>query len=301
MAEIGRKVVRPYMPDQHRDFYCQLPFILVGTVDPMGEAWASLATGKPGFVTSPSPRRLEFMADRDPDDPADAGMDDGAAIGLLGIEFHTRRRNRVNGRLGRTGRHGFSVDVEHSFGNCPKYIRLRNFSGFEPNGVPRPGATRTSRLSPRARKMIASADTFFVASYVDLGDGRRQVDVSHRGGKPGFVRVDDGDRLTIPDFVGNRHFNTLGNLLLNGRAGLLFMDFDTGDLLQMTGDASLIMDGPDVACFQGSERAWTFRPRAIVYRSAAVGMRWTAIQDGESPFSIMTGAWGRGTVAHRTD
>ena len=42
------------------------------------------------------------------------------------------------------------------------------------------------------------------------------MDISHRGGRPGFVRV-DGDVLTIPDFRGNRYFNTLSNLLLEQR------------------------------------------------------------------------------------
>lgn len=54
---------------------------------------------------------------------------------------------------------------------------------------------------------------------------------SSRGGKPGFVRI-DGDRALIsPDFVVNFHSNTIGNLLLNLHAGLLFVDFDPGNLL----------------------------------------------------------------------
>ena len=60
------------------------------------------------------------------------------------------------------------------------------------------------------------------------------ADISHRGGRPGFVRV-DGDVLTIPDFRGNRYFNTLGNLIAEPRASLLFVDFETGDLLQLQG------------------------------------------------------------------
>src|SRR3546814_14766932 len=72
------------------------------------------------------------------------------------------------------------------------------------------------------------------------GSGLREqgADVSHRGGRPGFVRVteDDGRSvLTIPDFSGNQFFNTLGNIAINPRAGLLFVDFATGDLLTLTG------------------------------------------------------------------
>ena len=58
--------------------------------------------------------------------------------------------------------------------------------------------------------------------------------MSHRGGKPGFVGV-QGDTLAIPDFRGNRFYNTLGNLLGDPRAGLLFVDFASGDILQIQG------------------------------------------------------------------
>jgi hypothetical protein len=66
------------------------------------------------------------------------------------------------------------------------------------------------------------------------------VDVSHRGGKPGFVRLDDDCTLIVPDFSGNCQFNTFGNLELNPRAGMLFVDFDRGNLLYLTGTAEVI-------------------------------------------------------------
>jgi predicted pyridoxine 5'-phosphate oxidase superfamily flavin-nucleotide-binding protein len=102
--------------------------------------------------------------------------------------------------------------------------------------------------------MIAVADTFFVASYTDDTVDGRQVDVSHRGGKAGFVRVGEDGVLTIPDFAGNLHFNTLGNFLLTPRAGLMFVDFATGDVLQLSGRAEVILESPEIAAFQGAER-----------------------------------------------
>ncbi|MDR5671235.1 pyridoxamine 5'-phosphate oxidase family protein, partial [Burkholderia cenocepacia] len=96
-----------------------------------------------------------------------------------------------------------------------------------------------------------------VASYV--GDGaERQVDVSHRGGKAGFVRIGDDGVLTIPDFAGNLFFATLGNFRVNPRAGIVFADFETGDVLQMTGEAEVDLDSPEIAAFQGAERLWRF-------------------------------------------
>ena len=291
MAAVGGKVVRDFMPDQHRDFYEQLPVIVMGAVDPQGDAWATLAVGNPGFLTSPDPRTLAFAVRRDLLDPADAGLEDGDAVGLVGIELHTRRRNRMNGTLRRTADHGHSVQVGHSFGNCPQYIQLRDFSFVSdpvfPSQAPQEEITA---LQGRARDIVAAADTFFVASYVD-GDNGRQVDVSHRGGKSGFVRICADGKLTVPDFAGNLHFNTLGNFLLNPRAGLIFTDFATGDVLQMTGTAQVILDSPEIQAFQGAERLWTFTPTRIVLRRGALALRWAMRDNGWSPNSMMTGDW----------
>lgn len=300
MEVFGRKVVRDSLPDQHREFYRQLPFILLGTVDAAGNAWASLLQGLPGFVHSPDPRSLQLDRRPEADDPAALNLQDGAAAGLLGIELHTRRRNRVNGRVHGTAV-GFRVAVEHAFGNCPQYIQLRDFNFVrDPLAPPLSGADLLDGLDPMARTMIRNADTCFVASYVDQ-DGlstQRQVDVSHRGGKAGFIRV-EGDCLTIPDFPGNQHFNTLGNLLLNPRAGLLFIDFDTGDLLHLSGTTEIVFEGPEVAAFQGAERLWRMRVTHLVRRRGALAMRGSF--RGFSPNSLVTGSWEPTASRLRTD
>lgn len=294
MAAFGRRVIRDHMPDQHRQFYGQLPFLVTGTVDPAGDAWATLLTGRPGFISSPDPHHLDIAATADPADPASAGLRRGAAVGLLGIELPTRRRNRMNGHVRAAGPAGLRIAVEQAFGNCPQYIQLRDpMFVREPGPNPdAPGAEETDLDDARVRALIAGADTFFVASYLD-DEGGRHVDVSHRGGKAGFVRIDPDGALTIPDFAGNRHFNTLGNILLNPRAGLVFPDFETGGLLQLTGDAELILDSPEIAAFRGAERLWRFRPRRVLLRPDALPLRLRMRPDGWSRNSLMTGDWGQ--------
>ena len=294
MEQLGQKVIRDFMPDQHRDFFAQLPFVVLGAVDDAGDAWATLFAGRPGFMQSPDPQTLEFAVAPDPHDPAAAGFEQGAAVGLLGIELHTRRRNRMNGRvhIGDDGR--VAVKVEHAFGNCPQYIQLREShlvrDPEDDAAMPRP--RELDPADPRVQAAIADADTFFVASYVDDETGRH-VDVSHRGGKRGFVRVNADSSLTIPDFSGNLHFNTLGNFLLNPRAGLVFPDFESGGLLQLTGEAEIILDSPEIETFEGAERLWTFRPRRAVLREAALPLRFVLRPDGWSPNTLMTGDWGQ--------
>lgn len=291
MDSVGRKVLRAFMPDQHREFFAQLPFVVLGAVDAEGDAWATLRAGRPGFLHSPDPQRLHVALPREAADPADAGMGQGDSIGMLGIELHTRRRNRMNGTVRRGPEPGFEVDVLQSFGNCPQYIQLREFEFVEqapaqPEELP--------QLDGEARALIAGADSFYVATYVDLAGGPRQVDVSHRGGKPGFVRLDADGTLTVPDFMGNMFFNTLGNIALNPRAGLVFVDFASGSLLQMSGSAELLLDAqaaPELAAFEGAERMWRFTPRRIVRRNAALPLRWRTGVDGASPSSLRTGSW----------
>ena len=285
MDMIGAKVIRDHLPEQHRGFYPLLPYLMLGVVDAHGMPWATMIEGAPGFAHSPDPHTLQIDSLPGSGDPARSALQPGAAVGLLGIDLDTRRRNRLNGRVGALDAEGFAVDVVQSFGNCPKYIQLRPVDGIarQPGGV----AERSNRLDDAARAMIRNADTFFVASYVDI-DGERSVDVSHRGGNRGFVRV-EGDVLTIPDFAGNLFFNTLGNLHANPVAGLLFIDFASGDVMHLAGHTSLILNGPEVARFEGAQRLWTVTVEQVVRRPAALALRWRFAEF--SPYSLATGRW----------
>ena len=288
MASVGqRQLARTWMPDQHRAFYAQLPFVVLGAVDRQGDVWATLRAGQPGFMNSPDPQTLHINLEPEPNDPAQEGMGEGDAIGMLGIELHTRRRNRMNGLVRRQLAPGLEVAVSQAYGNCPRYINLRQYHFVDAQAV----APRQLTVSdPLVRRLVTAADSFYIATYV-VRDGERQVDASHRGGKPGFVRMDEDGSLTIPDFSGNLFFNTLGNILLNPRAGLVFVDFQTGDLLQMSGSAQVLLDDPEISAFQGAERLLRFTPQRIVHRPAAIALRWKDQDEGDSPNSLMTGSW----------
>lgn len=289
METIGRRVLRPFMTDQHRDFFNQLPFVVAGVVDKDGAPWATILADSPGFMHSPNPKLLQICHRPTNDDPASAGFFEGAGIGLLGIELHSRRRNRVNGTMSWLTDDGFGIQVEQTMGNCPKYISLRHY--HQANSTePTPGTAieEATQLSPGDLETITSTDSFFVASYTEKA-GHRQADASHRGGKPGFIRVDSEGLLTIPDFSGNLFFNTLGNILTNGKAGIVIPNYENGDLLQMTGSAEIILDSPEIAAFEGAERLWTFKPTRVVRRHGALPIRWTF--EAQSPHVRLLGSW----------
>ncbi|WP_288350532.1 pyridoxamine 5'-phosphate oxidase family protein [uncultured Thalassospira sp.] len=292
MVDVGKRVFLNHLIEQHRQFYPQLPFAVFGTVDENDDVWATLRANHPGFLISEDPNHLIVKLPRDSSDPANSGMEDGQAIGMIGIELHTRRRNRLNGKIIRQSDDQFAIRVGHSFGNCPQYIRRRNFKFVgDPFTVPSLHPETSTELTTRARDMIAKADTFFVATFVDRDGKTREIDVSHRGGKPGFVRLDSQGTLTIPDFAGNLFFNTLGNILSNPKAGLVFADFANGDLLQLTGDAEVITEGPEIDAFLGAERLWRVFPRKMVWRESALPIRWHTTENSISPNSLLTGDW----------
>src|SRR5262249_33115503 len=153
---------------------------------------------------------------------------------LLAIDLATRRRYRMNGR-GTLDDDGLLVEVEQVYANCPQYIHPRR---LEPGQAPSPPGARSvlgAALAARQQSWIAAADTFFIASTHPT----RGADASHRGGGPGFVHVLDPARLSFPDYPGNNMFNTLGNLAVEPRAGLVFPDFETGNTLQLSGRATV--------------------------------------------------------------
>lgn len=154
LAELGPRVIRDFMPDQHRAFFEQLPFVIAGTVDARGQPWASVLVQPPGFMRSPQPRQLDVRARPLPGDPLAAHLAEGAAIGLLGLEPHTRRRNRMNGVVRRLGASGFSVDVRQSFGNCPNYIQAREPVYLENRAGATPVVCRDPKLLSQLSKQI---------------------------------------------------------------------------------------------------------------------------------------------------
>ena len=292
MAAIGAHAIRTSMPEQHRTFFAQLPFVMVGSMDAEGQPWASILANPPGFISSPDARHLLIRARPAVADPLHETLAAGAPIALLGIEQSTRRRNRMNGIVERMDDDGLLVGVQQSFGNCPKYIQARQveYRAIESTGT----VHFATALNELTRKIIARADTLFIATAhpgAHHGTARSHgVDVSHRGGKPGFVRADGDDTLTLPDFAGNRFFNTLGNIMLNPRAGLLFIDFETGDLLYLAADAQIVFDSPEMEAFAGAERLLRFKIRHVRHVVASLPLRWSSEVE-LSPFLANTGDW----------
>lgn len=284
MEQLGRVFIRDHMPDQHRDFFAQLPTLLLGALDTQGQPWATVLHGTPGFVHSPDPRTLVVGALPAAGDPLAGLLAPGHAVGLLGLQPHTRRRNRLNGDVLAVHGQGFAVRVRQSFGNCPKYIHERQPLA-RPGREPEPPSPEGPSLSAEARALISQSDTMFIASSsarrlsaADLtsspGAG---VDVSHRGGPAGFIAIEprgSADELIVPDYAGNSMFNTLGNLLVWPLAGLLFLDLERGHMLQLAATAAVSADDPVTERFPGALRLLKLSVLGGWMRRSAIPLAW---------------------------
>jgi len=242
-----------------RSFLAGGELAVAAGVDDRGAVWASLLTGRRGFLEAAGDERLRVHALPSAGDPLAESLRDGAALGLLVIDFSTRKRMRLNGTI-EVGKGGFDLVVREVFGNCPRYIQARAAESPRIAAREPPAIVRGGMLDTVQRRWIRETDTFFVASIHDESG----PDASHRGGNPGFVQVVDARRVAWPDYAGNKMFQTLGNLDADGRAGLLLLDFARGDTLQLTGRAAIDWDPARAAAFAGAERVVDFEVGEVV-------------------------------------
>lgn len=252
------------LPPVARAFLAEQPWIALGAQDADGRVWASVLYGAPGFITSPAPEVVHVAATPWPGDPL-AGALDGP-VGGLALEPSTRRRMRLNGTaVGAAD--GTTIWLDQVYANCPKYIATRAVETVEAGvvGEPVTGAT----LDARAAALLAAADTAFVATR-----GPDGFDVSHRGGRPGFLALIDERTIVWPDYQGNRMFNTLGNLAADGGCGLTVVDPEDGTTLQLSGHAEVVWE---------PVRAVRLTVEAVVRLERAAPLRWRLERPARNP------------------
>jgi predicted pyridoxine 5'-phosphate oxidase superfamily flavin-nucleotide-binding protein len=266
---LGAHIIRSDVPPIAAAFLAEQVMVLVGHRDAEGAVWASALGGAAGFARTVDERTVRVDALPVDGDALRRSLERGPlALGMQAIEPQTRRRMRFNGR-GELRGSALWLRTEEVYANCSKYISARRHVAL-PGEPARAGAERSSQLTERQRAFVAKADTFFIATtHVTTG-----ADVSHRGGSPGFVRVDDAGHLTWADYQGNSLFMTLGNIELDPHAGLLFCDWDTGDVLQLSGTAAIDWDPARVAQFPGGRRLVHFAIEQVVVLRGVLPWRW---------------------------
>jgi predicted pyridoxine 5'-phosphate oxidase superfamily flavin-nucleotide-binding protein len=258
-AQQNGRILADTIPKGASKFIEQQPMVILGSVDAQHNVWASVLFGHPGFIKSVNPQTIELdltQAILHAHDPLWTNINHDNRIGILIIELVSRRRLRINGTIAQTTSERLRLHVLESYPNCPKYIQRRRLAlnlREVPNQLSEP---RFGQALSEQQGWIESADTLFVATAHPTGG----VDASHRGGNPGFIRMLDHRTLRIPDYIGNSMFNTLGNLVVNPQAGLVFLDCDRSRTLQLVGRTTIQWNLDDPAHpTGGTHRYWDFK------------------------------------------
>lgn len=264
------------IPAVAQEFLRVQPWVVVSAQTADGTVWTTQLTAAPGFLDVPDPQHLRIAARPGPEDPIAPALRPGTALGLLALEPRTRRRLRINGRIESCDGE-IVLHTEQVYANCPKYIQARRWALTA--RVVEPEVSWGNELTEHQQRLIAMADTFFIGSV----HPHAGADASHRGGNSGFVEVCDTRTLRWPDYVGNNLFNTLGNISVDACAGLLFVDYEGGHMLQLTGSAIISWETPDRVRYPGAQRLIEFTLTQVVETRHASILAWDLLEG--SPFN----------------
>jgi ferredoxin-NADP reductase/predicted pyridoxine 5'-phosphate oxidase superfamily flavin-nucleotide-binding protein len=289
-ARISGQMINKAIPSEAIEFIMQQTLLVIGSIDPCGQVWASVIFGQAGFLQVESDQQLQIDVSQTlqcNDDPLWNNLRQNPGVGLLIIELDSRRRLRINGRARKLSATRYAIDVASVYPNCPKYIQRRQSRKLsnatlekaqQRYATPSTSASHGNVLSTAQQLMITSADTFFVAS----AHPEQGVDASHRGGQPGFVQLLNERELRIPDFPGNHMFNTLGNFDSYPHAGLVFINFKHRRLLQLIGQPKILWDLDEPHDNTGGTcRFWQFTVSSWREHTQAFDLDWVFL--GYSP------------------
>ena len=279
------RAINDSIPGGALQFVEQQTMLIIGSMDTEGQVWASIIFGDAGFLRATNAQSLELnltLAGALTEDPTWKNLQTNTNIGILVIDLGSRRRLRINGRISKVSSQQYSIAVTQAYPNCPKYIQRRHMKILQPRISQTTAPVKNGNLLLTThKKLITSADTFFVAS----AHPEHGIDASHRGGQPGFVQVVDNQHLRIPDYAGNNMFNTLGNFHSYPYAGLVFIDFEGNRLLQLTGTVEILwssLDNP-VTETGDTQRFWQFKTIAWQESEIPLDIDWEFLD--YSPFN----------------
>ena len=269
IAQRVSRVISTTLPPNVQYFLEIQSMAVIGSLDNDNRVQASVLTGSPGFIQALDETTIRIDAVPVHGNPLIENLKKRNEIGILAIDLVNRHRLKIKGEA--QIKNGIIyVTVKRAYAQCPKYIQAREAGSIPSESLTRQNIQHLENLSNDLQKFIATSDTFFIATYHEESG----IDVSHRGGNPGFIKVLNQNKIVFPDYSGNSMFNTLGNISVNPGASLLFIDFQNGGTIQLTGKANIIWDDDRVEEFAGAERIVEFEICGVVHTQDAVPLKW---------------------------
>jgi len=281
---LAEMMLKDHISNRYVAFIEHQSTIIIATEDEDGNQWTSMLLAAPNFVKVKSSKQLNLNLDKLQTTTTDIlfkNINPDSKIGILFIDTATRSRYRLNGRASIL-RNVIEITVTEAYPNCPKYIQQRIPHIINDNSGLGNEVVKGSSLTQEFLSLIKQADTFFMSSRNSDGD----MDASHRGGDPGFIEILEDGILKIPDYSGNNLFNSLGNFMQIPKAGILFIDFDKGHSLQLTGATELLFDqnsDHDLYRTTNTGRYWLFKTKQWISTSFHNKIDWELVSF--SPFN----------------
>ncbi|WP_299673364.1 pyridoxamine 5'-phosphate oxidase family protein [uncultured Tenacibaculum sp.] len=282
--KLVERLLKDHILNELIPFIEQQTTIIISTTDEENHIWTSMIIGKKGFIKVQNPKQLDIFLNKTQHNEKDiflTNIQTNTNVGLLFIDTASRTRYRINASA-EIINDTITFSITEAYPNCPKYIQQRVLSISEEKTSVKSEQTTGTILNDFQRNWITNADTFFLGSVNKHGN----MDASHRGGPKGFIQLLENDILKIPDYIGNNLFNTLGNFLQCPKSGLLFIDYENGNALQLSGSTTLVLDQEnteDLETTMGTGRYWLFKPEKWIQTKTYYTADWEFISF--SPFN----------------
>ena len=262
IAQDRLAMVQPSIHERSIPFIEKQIFAFLGSEDANGSLWLSLLIGEKGFISVPSLQEVKLDLDKvvtNREDIVFTNIKTKPTVGLLFHQAAKRARYKAWG-IASEKDNQLSFDIKMGYKSCPKHIQKERIALPEESKALVPSFTKGNDLGSSEKDWIIKSHTFFVTTQSKKG----AVESAHRGGNPGFIEIMDDGRLRIPDYFGNSIYSTLGNIYNNPKAALLFIDYDNGETLQLSGSAVIQFDqNSEIDLLKSGEtgRFWTFETK----------------------------------------
>ncbi|OTA25050.1 hypothetical protein BTJ68_13452 [Hortaea werneckii EXF-2000] len=233
------------------------PLVAIGTLDKTGRPWTTLWGGEQGLarplgggivgiktaVTGRHDPVVEELVGKEATGEVVREQGEGRMVSGLTIDLETRKRVKMYGRMvagALLSREDESTDRKETVAEVQLVVKIQQ--SLDNPAVSKPEIVDDQPFfSQRALDLLAKADMIFLSSSHNSID----MDTNHRGGPPGFVRVasneESGAVISWPEYSGNRLYQTLGNLQVYPVCGICVPDFETGDMLYLTGRTEILI------------------------------------------------------------
>ncbi|MEX0732193.1 MAG: 2Fe-2S iron-sulfur cluster-binding protein [Aquisalimonadaceae bacterium] len=253
--------------------------VFITALDADGYPRCMQLTGKPGFLCSNSSDGVAIdwaMTDTTVDQ---LQLQTGTPLALLFLDSPSGTVVRFNGWATDASTKRAELRITQLFSKAARYAHRRDNRQTRPATQPPVRDDAQSALTPSMIAFLETVDTLIVASRHPEPEKKdtHGLDLSHRGGLPGFALATTLSTITWPEFEGSNYFSTLGNLMLDPRCALLALSADGARALHIRGKAEILWNNGELETRTGTGRGVQLRVDQATFTANPFGAERTLL------------------------